>query len=83
VPESRRTIEDPHPPPATELSMAELDVMRASPICARPATAREIDRPRAARMRFCVLCGEPLRVGQRLTRVQGSTIHVRCGNGGR
>jgi hypothetical protein len=32
----------------------------------------------AAKTRLCVLCGEPLRAGQRLLRVHGSTIHSRC-----
>ena len=36
-----------------------------------------------ARLRICVLCGHPLRTGQHLTRVQGSTIHARCRGSGR
>jgi hypothetical protein len=83
VPEIRRAIDHPLPPPATEPLMAEVDGMRASPTRAQAATATDAGRPRAGRMRLCVLCGEPLRAGQRLTRVQGSTIHMRCGNGGR
>jgi len=29
-------------------------------------------------VRLCVLCGAPLRVGQRLLRVHGTTVHARC-----
>jgi len=32
----------------------------------------------AARTRVCILCGHPLRTGQRMLRVHGSTIHARC-----
>jgi hypothetical protein len=28
--------------------------------------------------RICVLCGHPLRAGQRMLRIQGTTIHARC-----
>ncbi|MDT7713559.1 MAG: hypothetical protein QOG46_2389, partial [Pseudonocardiales bacterium] len=30
--------------------------------------------------RLCVLCGHPLRAGQHMLRVHGSTIHARCSN---
>jgi hypothetical protein len=51
-----------------------------------PPPAPQQPRERAAdpvlqsipRLRICVLCGHPLRTGQHLTRVQGSTIHARC-----
>ena len=36
-----------------------------------------------ARTRLCVLCGRPLRAGQHILRVHGSTIHARCTNAGR
>jgi hypothetical protein len=34
---------------------------------------RAVPRPR-----LCVLCGNPLRAGQHLRRVQGSTVHASC-----
>jgi hypothetical protein len=40
-------------------------------------------RTRVARTRLCVLCGQPLRAGQHMLRVHGSTIHARCTNTGR
>jgi hypothetical protein len=50
----------------------------------RPAAAPLIDDAAAlrhtavARPRLCVLCGRPLRAGQHMLRVHGSTIHARC-----
>lgn len=38
---------------------------------------------RPANTRLCALCGEPLRAGQHLIRVHGSTIHTRCLAAGR
>jgi hypothetical protein len=35
------------------------------------------------RTRVCVLCGHPLRAGQPMVRIQGSTIHARCSSTGR
>jgi hypothetical protein len=35
------------------------------------------------RTRVCVLCGQPLRAGQSMLRIQGSTIHARCSNASR
>jgi hypothetical protein len=32
------------------------------------------------RVRLCILCGHPLRTGQHMLRVHGSTIHARCNN---
>lgn len=32
------------------------------------------------RTRLCVLCGRPLRAGQHMLRIHGSTIHARCSN---
>ena len=48
-----------------------------------PATARIADvdgllRLGARRARVCVLCGRPLRAGQRMLRVHGTTVHARC-----
>jgi hypothetical protein len=36
-----------------------------------------------ARTRLCILCGRPLRSGQHMLRVHGSTIHARCSSSGR
>lgn len=33
---------------------------------------------REAKTRLCALCTEPVRAGQPLIRVHGSTIHARC-----
>lgn len=35
--------------------------------------------PSGDRIRICILCGGPLRAGQRMVRVHGTTIHARCG----
>jgi hypothetical protein len=43
----------------------------------RDQTDDVLARP-VSRLRMCVLCGHPLRTGQHLTRVQGSTVHARC-----
>jgi hypothetical protein len=48
-----------------------------------PDVVAELERPQAARVRLCVLCAGPLRPGQRVTRIQGSTIHARCSAVGR
>lgn len=80
--EIRRAIYDPHPPLTTEPLTSNVDVSRRS-FTPRSATVAHADPPRSARTRLCVLCGEPLRAGQRLARVQGSTIHARCGHGAR
>ena len=52
-----------------------------------PAAAHMVDvdgllRLGARRARVCVLCGRPLRAGQRLLRVHGTTVHARCSNTG-
>ncbi len=49
----------------------------APPPPPQPADDADVLRP-LARLRICVLCGHPLRTGQHLTRVQGSTVHARC-----
>jgi hypothetical protein len=48
------------------------DVSTAAPI------ADELLSASAGRVRLCVLCGGPLRAGQHMIRVHGSTIHARC-----
>lgn len=40
--------------------------------------AGELLSASAGRVRLRVLCGGPLRAGQHLIRVHGSTIHARC-----
>jgi hypothetical protein len=40
--------------------------------------AGELLSASAGRVRLCVLCGGPLRAGQHMIRVHGSTIHARC-----
>jgi hypothetical protein len=37
--------------------------------------------PRVTRPRRCVLCGGPLRTGQHMLRVHGTTVHARCRQG--
>jgi hypothetical protein len=83
VPEIRRALDDPHPPLATEPLTAQVDALPGSLTPARSATVADADPPRSARTRLCVLCGGPLRAGQRVTRVQGSRIHTSCGGDGR
>ena len=34
--------------------------------------------PAVDRVRLCILCDRPLRAGQHMLRVHGSTIHARC-----
>jgi hypothetical protein len=46
------------------------------------ADAATLTQATAARTRLCVLCGGPLRAGQRILRVHGSTIHARCTSSG-
>jgi hypothetical protein len=63
----------------------------ALPIATQPAGAGPSATPviagvtpaRVARTRMCVLCGHPLRAGQHIMRVHGSTIHARCSSSGR
>ena len=35
------------------------------------------------RIRLCILCGQPLRAGQHMLRIHGSTIHACCNKTGR
>jgi hypothetical protein len=58
------------PPRRDEASLPTM----ASPM----ADADEHVLASAARTRVCILCGHPLRIGQRMLRVHGSTIHARC-----
>jgi hypothetical protein len=50
--------------------------IRANP----PAAPVDVDAVAAGagRVRLCVLCGRPVRAGQHILRVHGSTIHARC-----
>jgi len=57
---------------------------RGAPRAYRPALPPTGDgdrllRSAGAQGRICILCGGPLRAGQRLIRVHGSTIHAGCG----
>ena len=36
------------------------------------------DAPRAVERRVCPLCGHPIRGGQRIAHVHGSTVHAAC-----
>jgi hypothetical protein len=67
-------------PPGTPAAEA---AVRAQP----PATeligqADELIRSNAIRARRRVLCGRPLRAGQHLLRVHGTTVHARCSKPG-
>ena len=37
----------------------------------------DADRP-FTRSRRCPCCGEPIRAGQRVTRIHGTSVHTRC-----
>jgi hypothetical protein len=64
------SIEQP-PSPGTDLPA---DKLPAPPI----GRAEPLMPAFAARTRLCVLCGRPLRAGQHMIRVHGSTIHAQC-----
>lgn len=70
-------VDQPHPAAPTA-PPASLD----APATARSAMQRIADadilQTRRAATRLCVLCGRPLRAGQSMLRVHGSTIHARC-----
>jgi len=72
-------IDQPRPGAPTT-PQANLDVGARTP----PATPLIADadslRARLTPTRLCILCGRPLRVGQHMLRVHGSTIHARCGS---
>ncbi len=50
----------------------DADIAMPAPI------AGELLSASAGRVRLCILCGGPLRAGQHMIRVHGSTIHARC-----
>jgi hypothetical protein len=60
-----------------------LDAGLAAPTSALICDFAGLTRTAGARTRLCVLCGQPLRAGQHMLRVHGSTIHARCTNTGR
>jgi hypothetical protein len=66
------------PPPAS----AEANLSTHPPAAALIADTDSL-QANAVRTRLCVLCGRPLRAGQHILRVHGSTIHARCTNTGR
>ena len=80
---ARPRATDTHGSPALIQSPART----TSAISPSRAVARDsIVSPRAqyvSRVRVCVLCGDVLRPGQRIIRVQGSSIHARCSTLGR
>jgi hypothetical protein len=59
-------VEEPARPPD------HVDAPASAPV------AGELLAASAGRVRLCVLCGGPLRAGQHLIRVHGSTIHACC-----
>jgi hypothetical protein len=67
----------PASPPSSDAALRAL-----APAAARIADVDGLLRPGARRARVCVLCGRPLRAGQRLLRVHGTTVHARCSDTG-
>ena len=67
----------PAPPPS-----ADAPLRAQPPAAAGLADVDGLLRPSARRARVCVLCGRPLRAGQRMLRVHGTTVHARCTNTG-
>jgi hypothetical protein len=64
-------------PPASAPS-PDAALRAVPPAAARIAGVDGLRRPGARRARVCILCGHPLRAGQRLLRVHGTTVHARC-----
>jgi hypothetical protein len=73
---TQRRVPSTAPPPHTDATLA-------APTSALIGDVDGVMRTRVARTRLCVLCGQPLRAGQHMLRVHGSTIHARCTNTGR
>jgi hypothetical protein len=72
-----RTATDPLDPARRPASPATRAVIHPLPtIASRSLPAK------AGRTRLCILCGHPLRAGQSMLRIHGSTIHARCTNPG-
>jgi hypothetical protein len=63
---------------AVPISPPRRDAASLPPAASLMADADELLMAGAARTRVCVLCGHPLRTGQHMLRVHGSTIHARC-----
>jgi hypothetical protein len=72
--------------PRRDVTSPPSDEHLAGPTAAPVADGAFADVPVPAglrRIRVCVLCGHPLRAGQPMLRIQGSTIHARCSRTGR
>ncbi len=61
-----------HVTSATSSADAQFGSPVPPPIAAEPISMS------GPRLRVCVLCGDPLRAGQHVLRIHGSTIHARC-----
>jgi hypothetical protein len=57
---------------------ASLDAYAPAPASTSLIADADSVQTRLAATRLCVLCGRPLRAGQHMLRVHGSTIHARC-----
>jgi hypothetical protein len=81
--DATHSLDRPHRAPLTRApASAEASLSTHSPAAALIADADSL-QPNSVRTRLCVLCGRPLRAGQHILRVHGSTIHARCTNTGR
>jgi hypothetical protein len=73
-----------HPPerPVPDAPPVGLDARAPAPARTTPliADADSLQASFTPTRRLCVLCGHPLRAGQPILRVHGSTIHARCSN---
>jgi hypothetical protein len=78
VTEIRHTVHEPDARASDALPSTFGTIRRTGLAGTSSADVAELDRQPVARVRLCVLCGSPLRAGQRITRIQGSTVHARC-----
>ena len=53
------------------------DARHSSWVPGAPARAPELTSTHVENQ-WCVLCGRPIRSGQKITHVHGSTVHLRC-----
>lgn len=68
--------------PPTSPASVDAALCAQAPATASIAQADELIRPNAIPARRCILCGHPLRAGQHLLRVHGTTVHARCSKSG-
>jgi hypothetical protein len=66
----------PTPPADLEAPLRAQPRENGSLVDADALLLRRVPRPR-----LCVLCGGPLRTGQHMLRVHGTTVHARCSQG--